>query len=271
MGALLVTTAMIVVSAAPGSAESLVISPLKVETDAIAGGVFDGVIHASIIDPLNPEKGSRGVSVRRAHLQMLIRDWDMAADGTMSYSSPGSTAGSCASWITLSAQSLDIADGGSTDIAYHVRIPRDTPDGVYRAVVFCKTSLKMARGRGDSSDSAAVGAILYLTVGPHLKRACISGFTTSSTGADIVIRNEADGLLRITGTLDVEDAAGKKLLEIPAPAAVVLPGAGRLRDLRVPFPPGFHLAGGQYRVTAILDYGAAALMGARATLTIPSG
>jgi hypothetical protein len=255
---------MTAVSCPRSPASGLGIQPVTVEADAHAGDDYTGVIRLG----LSAEKNDKNAAPE--HIQVHIADWDMKPDGSILYAHPGTMPQSCAQWIQVNPTELDIAPGQVAEERYTVHLPKDLPDGDYRAIIFNQTrAIPVAGNKQISSVSGAIGTILYLSVGPHSRRAKLLSFTANPRGAALVLSNCAADHLRVNGTLKVEDRSGATVDEFKLPPTVILPGETHTRNVNVSFPSDFKLAPGQYTITALIDYGGDAILGARRRLVVP--
>jgi hypothetical protein len=257
-------------------AASLGVTPLTVEADAKAGDGYTSTLRVELSEPKDPahpsEKASLPSAGAKEHVKMFVADWDMTPEGTLVYAKPGSIPGSCAKWITLNPMEFDIEAGQRVNVRYTVEFPKDVPNGTYRAVLFTRTQPSPLQGQAGVSVASAIGTILYLTVGPHERKAKVSRFTATPTGMDVTFQNLGSDHLRVNGTLKIESEDGNPLGEFPFPMAVVLPGsdgAPRSRLVHMEFPKEVPLLPGRYVLTAMFDFHGEELLGARTRLTVP--
>jgi hypothetical protein len=247
------------------------VDPVTIETDAKAGEEFTGLIKVG----LDPDLDAREITPKEETKQLLVRmgDWDMKPDGSLVFAKMGALPWSCSPWIEANPTNFTLKVGDHVDVRYTIRVPKDTPNGTYRAIFFHQTQEVPLPGKRSVAVASAIATILYVTVGPHERKGRIVGFSADPKQAKIRVENLGTDHLRMSGTLKIEDAEGKPVGEVKLPGAVVLPRSKpddtRIRELVVDFPPELKLAPGRYRLTAIIDYRGSSLLGARTLLAVP--
>lgn len=256
------------VSGAPRAAD-LSVDPVTIEAEAQAGEEFTGLIHVSLeADPDAKEK-----ETVKKQLVVRVGDWDMKRDGSLVFAKADTLPWSCSKWVEVNPTNFELNVGDKVDVRYTLRLPKDLPNGTYRTIIFNQTQEVPLPGRRSVAISSAIATILYLTVGPHERKCRIVGFSADPKQAKISVENLGADHLRMTGTLKIEDESGKPVSEIKLPGSVTLPRFKpedtRIRDITVEYPTDLKLAPGRYRVTAVIDYRGATLVGGRTTLVVP--
>jgi hypothetical protein len=255
--------------AAPCQALNLGVDPITYEADAVAGADFTGVISVDL-SPSKPDEQTFGIT---KHISVTVGDWDMKPDGSLVFAKPGTIPGSCAQWIDANPTEFDLSVGQNEQIRYTVHLPKTLADGTYRAIIVTKIVEAPQPGKKSIALSSAIGTILYLTVGPHVKKGKITGFTADPKEATVTLENDGSDMLRVGGTLQIDDADGKEVAKFPFGGGVALPdpkGGKRIRIFHEKYPDTLKLSPGTYTVTALLDFKGDSILGARTKLVVPN-
>ncbi|MBI3322034.1 MAG: hypothetical protein HYZ91_07200 [Candidatus Omnitrophica bacterium] len=237
-------------------------------------GAFSFSVEPSRVELAIPAGKSRGKTIRvnnsrtdkPLHLKLYIQDVMFLPDGTSDFPPPGSTAWSCANWIKVIPEELDIAPGSSQEVRISATVPAGAQGGYY-AMVFFETGPSYAEeGLGVSF---RIGALTQVTV-PNTevyqaKLADLSIADPAQISADLF--NEGNVLIRPKGKAKVFDAQGKRVaqIEFNPDRLGVLPKT--LRKFQVGL--GSSLPSGSYRVKLEIDYGAPYLLVGERAFQVP--
>ena len=191
------------------------------------------------------------------HLTTSIRDIVHAPDGTHDYPEPGSTAWSCASWIRVVPEELEIPPKSTRDVRVSVEAPPDAQGGRY-AIIFFETGPSYEeQGIGvNFRVGALVEAVIPGTAHYDATLRDVSFVSPSSIRVDLL--NASNLLVRPKGPIKVFDAVGKKVRTLPFNPNLlgVLPQS--LRQFSTPIEDP--LPAGSYRLKVEVDYGARTLI-----------
>jgi hypothetical protein len=237
---------------------SFSVSPMISDLTIAPGSTHTGLIAVSD----NVPAGTPTVNVKAT-----IKDWTLDNYGHPVYSDPGTTPGSCASWLQLTPIELALKGGPPSLVRYTITVPPDA-QGSYHCIVFFTTTPLENFAKGASANICAmIGNTIYVQVGPPVKRAKITDIELTAKTVTVTVENTGSSYVRLGGAVKITDSAGKLLQQVDIPADAVLPGANSTRI--VPIDLNSVLASGAYTVTALLDYGGQALLGARINATLP--
>ena len=253
--------------AVPGAqASSLAVSPLTIEAKADPGRSYTGVIKV-----MNPGDGrdAAGVVVGET-LRVRVRpgDWALSLSGTPIYGKPGVFAGSCSRAVRVNPAEFTLAPGETKIVRYTVSLP-PKQRGEFRTVIFFEADPRPVRvGEQHVGLITRIGAIIYIDTTTAPERAV--GFTDLRLFPDRVeFELENTGNVHVRGTGEVQIRQGDRLVHtLQISGFVVLPAPYHRRRITVPLEHNPGLPAGTYTVTAVVDYGADKLMGARRTVRI---
>jgi len=249
-------TARLSVAIAGGLAFS--VTPMITDLTINPGATQTGLI---AIDDNTPA-GSTPVDVK-----VSVKDWTLDNYGNAIFSDPGTTIGSCASWLTITPFEFTLKGGGPTQARYSITVPPDA-QGCYRCIIFFTTAPLPTAMTGSRFDLAAkIGDTIYVQVGPPVRRAKITDLSLFADSVRLTVQNTGSSFIRLGGDVKITDSTGAVVQDVKIPGVAVLPGTDGTRI--VPMDLSATLPSGTYTVTALLDYGGDALLGARVNATLP--
>lgn len=244
---------LILLSLAAGEAYAFSIEPARVELSIPAGrqrGKAITIDNSRSDEPL--------------HLKIYMQDVLFLPDGTNDFSVAGSTPYSCASWVRIVPEEIDVPAGKTQDIRIHVAVPAEARGGYYGMLFFESSS-----GTGQGLNiNFRIGGLLDITVSNTEERlAKIVNFalnTPRQIGLDIF--NEGNVLLRPKGKIKIFNAKGKRVKQVDfnLQGWGVLPKGMRKFSTELGQP----LPSGQYLLKAEIDYGTKYLLVAELPVNI---
>lgn len=187
------------------------------------------------------------------HLKIYAQDIIFLPDGTHDFPPAGSTQWSCANWLRVIPEEIDIPAGRTQNVRVNISVPAADVQGGYYAMLFFESSpTYIEQGLGINFRlGALVEVIIPKTELFKAKLANLSFFKPDNIQVDIF--NEGNVLIRPKGKIKVLDSQGKKLrqLDFNLQRLGVLPKTLRKFYLELAQP----LAKGRYRLKAEIDYG----------------
>ena len=163
--------------------------------------------------------------------RVFTADWTLAPDGSVSFFEPLQS-GSCRPWVALERRELSLSAKAKRRFRFEVTIPPDAAPGECRfAVMIEGDELKVKAGDSVSFPAAArIGVVVYMTIGKGAPVLEIAGAVVDKVAGQLTpmlqIRNIGNAHGRLSGILDVTDAAGAKFEMSPA-TLPILPGETR--------------------------------------------
>jgi hypothetical protein len=230
-----------------------------------AAAAFSFSVEPSRIELTVPEGRQRGKTVRirnvrsdrSIHLKAYVQDIVFLPDGTNDFPPPGSTERSCASWIKLVPDELDVPPGRIGEVRVTAAAPAGASGGYYAMVFFETGPSYTEKGLGVNFRIGALTEVLIPDTQRHAAR--LASLEVAPPGRVTVgIFNDSNVLIRPTGKLKLFNAAGKRLaqVEFNAQRVGVLPDS--LRTFETTLEPLGRP--GSYRVRAEIDYGSRYLL-----------
>jgi hypothetical protein len=242
---------------------SVTISPLNAEIAVKAGNQVTGVISVTnncvtdrsvLVAPASDDPTT-------AHLKVFTSDWSLDQKGNISFQPAGAAPDSCSNWIEINPSMVSVPAGQAVDVRYTVTAPSSASGTYHTLIIFQQISDSSNGQRAAGNISGRIGSALYVNVGSMAKRARISDFRVDAKTASITIQNTGTTIVRLKGTLSISDDAGKQYQTVPIPGALILPGPNGQRQIDIALPAA--LEPGHSIATAIIDYGADVLLGAK--------
>ena len=234
--------------------------------DAFSFGVEPSRIELAV-----PAGKPRGRTVRVAnrsdqpvHIRTYVTDVAFLPDGTSDFPEAGSTPWSCASWIRVVPQELDLAPGEGQDVRVSVAAPPESRGGHY-AMVFFETLPSYAEP--GLNVNFRIGAFTQVTItGTDTYAASLADLTAAPSDIVVGVRNDGNALFRPRGRVKVFDARQAKVAQrdFNPERLGVLPGT--VRAFHAPLDP---LPAGGYHVKVEIDYGTKYLLVGEREFTIP--
>ncbi len=200
------------------------------------------------------------------HLKIYARDVLYLPEGRIEFPPAGSTDWSCASWIQMVPEELDVPAGASRDVRISVIVPPDATGGRY-AMVFFETGASYAtEGIGVNF---RVGALIETVVrGTERREMKLKDMMVATpSDAEVSLFNNGNILIRPSGQVKVFDAGGKKVAQIPFNPIMLGVFPKTLRKITTkldqPLPPG------PYRFRVEVDYGVRTLLVGERSFEVP--
>lgn len=124
----------------PVRANTISLDPVHIRLSASAGEVKNGVVK---ID--NP-------SPKQVRIKVYLEDWrySSSCEGTKEFFPAGTTALSCAKWISFSPAEFNLPAFGRQEVNYTMRLPQET-EGSHFAVMFFETDLSESKAQESES------------------------------------------------------------------------------------------------------------------------
>lgn len=188
------------------------------------------------------------------HIKVYLQDITYLASGDYDFLPPGSTAWSCAKWITVMPEELDIPPGRKENVRLSVALPPEAHGGYY-AIAFFESSPSYTTIDG-LGINFRIGALVDITVkNTEERKARLTNLAFNEPQQiEVSIFNEGNLLIRPKGRIRILDAQGKKRvkqLNFNPQAQSILPDTLRKFYVELDEP----LANGQYQLRAEIDYG----------------
>lgn len=200
------------------------------------------------------------------HLTVYVTDVIYLPDGTHDFPPPNSTEWSCADWLRVVPEELDVPAGQEVEVRVSAAVPDGAAGGHY-AMIFFETQ--------PSYDTQGVG--INFRLGALTEVVVSKTATYQATLASLAFRapqeilievfNQGNILIRPKGKVKVFAADGKRLqqLEFNPQRLGVFPQT--LRTYATPLEAP--LASGSYTVKAELDYGTKYLLVGEQAVVVP--
>jgi hypothetical protein len=230
------------------------ISLLVLNQELYAFGVEPARIELSI--PAGRQKGKmvtidNSKSDEPLHIKAYVQDIMYLPDGTINFPASGTTEWSCANWVSIIPDEVDIPAGKTQAVRITVSMPIEAKGGYY-AVVFFESSPTHIQGLGINF---RLGVLLDLGVtNTEIRKAqLVNIFFLKPKQIEVDIFNEGNVLIRPKGSIKILGAQGKRIkqLDFNSQRLGVLPKTLRKFYLELIEP----LNAGKYRLKAEVDYG----------------
>lgn len=187
------------------------------------------------------------------HLKAYLQDIIYLPSGDYDFPQSASTSWSCANWIKIIPEEIDVPPRRKGNARISVAVPDDAKGGYYAMVFFESSPSYTAEGLGINF---RIGALVDVTVAnTESRKAELTSMSfIGPKKVEVDIFNQGNVLIRPKGKLKILDAQGKKRikqLDFNPQAQSILPNTLRKFYIGLDTP----LPAGSYRVKAEIDYG----------------
>lgn len=198
------------------------------------------------------------------HLKIYMADVIFLPDGTNDFPLAGSTEFSCANWVKVIPEEIDVPPRKLQNVRLNIAVPANAKGGYY-GMLFFEAGSTASQGL---NFNFRIGGLVDVNVpNTEERKASLANIALNSPKeleADIF--NEGNVLLRPKGKIKIFDTKGKRIKQIDFNSRGwgVLPKSMRkfYADLDTP------LTKGQYKIKFEIDYGTKYLLGAELPVNI---
>ncbi|MDP8229489.1 MAG: hypothetical protein P9L93_00080 [Candidatus Gorgyraea atricola] len=210
-------------------------------------------------------------------LKVYTGDFWIQVDGKEVFLDPGEVERSCATWLEVTPEELELGPDESRAIRFKMSVPPEKR-GTYWGMVFVeqttKPTIKSAK-KGEHQFSILsfqrVGVRVFENApGAEKSDGKIKEVNVSWSEddellkIDLVFENEGETLLKCKGTIDIKDLTGETVTSMEVQEFNSYPKAARTRTTLLKE----ELAPGQYTALAVLDYGEEYLVAGEAVFEV---
>jgi hypothetical protein len=181
---------------------------------------------------------------------------------------PGSHPRSLAAWLSINPLQFSLEPQSRQDVRYTVQVPAEAAPGTYWVVLFFDSETPGTDAPGAFSSlttQVRVGHLIYVTVGEPTLGGQIVSIRHEQSEIRTTFQNTGNGLLRLSGRVEVRNSEGELLQTLAIANQASLPGATHDLVTALPEP----LGSGTYVLLAVLDYGAATVVAGEAQIGVP--
>ena len=238
------------------------VSPPRVELYATPGGQLTQEIEVD-----NPSDFSE------LTVTSTLSDALFQPDGSVLYLPGGSHPNSLADWLTITPIQFDLEPLIAETVRYTVQVPQAASEGTYWSVILFESAAPQSEAPTQAgvgvSTLVRIGHVIYVDVGNVTHDGVITGvrYQATETGGEVRVsfQNTGNGLVRLSGQLELRDATGNLVQTLDVQDEAALPGYTReiAAALAEPLPPGDYVA------LAVLDYGEAKVAAGEGSFQIP--
>lgn len=211
-------------------------------------------------------------NARETRFRARVEDWWRSEDGLQSfYGTGGSLRHSCASWVSLNPAEASVKPGETLVIRLTISVPVEMASaGYWCALTVDEVPEPLAAASGIGVQFlASVSTGIFVNVGAVQRAAKILDLRVASEMVFVRLQNEGNAPVGVDGRLEFfAPGAEVPVATVAVPRGTLLTEPTVQGTLKAALPPIGQLPSGRYRVRAILDYGAAHLIGAERELEI---
>ncbi len=213
--------------------------------------------------------------VPETRFRARVEDWWRSEDGAQSfYGEAGSLRRSCARWVTLNPAEATVKPGETLVIRLTISVPVEMASAGYWCALTVDEvpdPMTVASGVGVQF-LASVSTGIFVNVGTVQRAARILDLRVASDTAFVRLQNDGNTPVGVDGRLEFFAAGAETpAAVVPVPRGTILTEPTIHGTLKAALPAADLLPSGRYRVRAILDYGAAHLIGAEREIDIHRG
>ena len=203
---------------------------------------------------------------KETRFRAKVEDWWRSEDGAQSfYGEGGSLRHSCARWVSLNPAEATVKPGETLVIRLTISVPVEMASaGYWCALTLDEVPDPMTAVSGVGVQFlASVSTGIFVNVGTVQRAAKIVDVRVASDTAFVRLQNDGNTPVGVDGRLEFfAPGAEAPTAVVTLPRGTVLTEPTVQGTLAAPLPAATLLPSGRYRVRAILDYGAAHLIGA---------
>jgi len=248
--------------ALPGEANSIIVTPPRLQFTADSNGYFEGQIEVY---------GAKDKDIR---VKTFFVDWNFDRNGTVQFFPQGSKGErSATAWLQMTPEEFLIPAGSKKIVTVSGRVPAGTPSGDYWSMFFVEFQPYSVLQTSGVQISGRVGGSITVTVpGPALRKGHIASFEIKAEHdkgkqrleAKLTFVNEGDFVVEPCGYINIIDYQNKSYGNIGISGFKVLPKSTRDYQLSAEIS----LKRGTYVAIAVLDYGGETQTGYQKVFTV---
>jgi hypothetical protein len=209
------------------------------------------------------------------HFKAHVEDWWRSEDGKQSfYGAPGTLAHSCAKWVSLNPVDAAVSASDTLTVRVTVSVPHELSSGGY----WCALTLDEVPDPEAVSQGvgvrflASVSTGVFVYVDPVERDATITHLDVNGDAAIVGVHNDGNAPLGIEGTLEFYAPGGTlPVATVEMARSTLLTEPSKDGTFSTQLPSATVLPSGQYRVRAILDFGADHYVGAERDVAVTRG
>jgi hypothetical protein len=209
---------------------------------------------------------------RETRFRARVEDWWRSEDGAQSfYGEAGSLRHSCARWVSLNPAEATVKPGETLVIRLTISVPVEMASaGYWCALTVDEVPDPVTAVSGIGVQFlASVSTGIFVNVGTVQRAARILDVRIDADIASVRLQNDGNTPVGVDGRLEFfAPGAEAPTAVVPLPRGTVLTEPTVQGTLKASLPAATLLPSGRYRVRAILDYGAAHLIGAERDVEI---
>ncbi|HHT49303.1 MAG TPA: hypothetical protein GXZ98_08445 [Firmicutes bacterium] len=258
---ILLLTLMVGFFALPGQANSVIVTPPRLQFTAGDGGFFEGQIEVY------------GAKDKDIFVKTFFLDWDFDRNGTVRFfSQPDQVERSATPWLRMEPKEFILPAGTKKLVTINGWVPMGTAPGDYWSMFFVEFQPYSVVQTSGVRISGRIGGSVTVTVpGPALCKGHIASLHINEVTngeqkieAQLSFVNEGDSVVEPFGYINIIDYHNKSHGQIEIPTFKVLPRSTRELQLPVELP----LKPGAYVAIAVLDYGGETQTGYQKVFTV---
>lgn len=209
---------------------------------------------------------------RETRFRARVEDWWRSEDGAQSfYAEAGRLRHSCARWVSLNPAEATVKPGETLVVRLTIAIPVEMASaGYWCALTVDEVPDPMAVVSGVGVQFlASVSTGIFVNVGTVQRAARILDLRVAADTAFVRLQNDGNTPVGVDGRLEFfAPGSESPTAVVPVPRGTILTEPTVQGTLKAALPSATILPSGRYRVRAILDYGAAHLIGAEREVDI---
>lgn len=259
---LFLLTFMVSFFALPAKANSVIVTPPRLQFTVESGDYFEGEIEVY---------GAKDKDIR---VKTFFLDWDFDPEGTVRFfSQPGQVERSATPWLQMTPAEFLIPAGSKKSVRISGRVPAGTAPGDYWSMFFVEFQPYSVLQTSGVQISGRVGGSVTVTVpGPALRKGHIASFAIKAEAnrgkqrleANLAFVNEGDFVVEPSGYINIIDYQNKSHGIVQISSFKVLPQSTR----EVQLTAELALKPGTYVAIAVLDYGGETQTGYQKVFTV---
>lgn len=236
------------VESSSAGSDGLALAPARFELEMQPGTETTVVI--------NLDYHTSRTDARPSRIIASLNDWTIDQNGGLQFYKAGTLAGSAAPWIIYTPSEVAVQPGQTHSIRVTISVPKDAAPGDHLAALVIEQrpdTIKYNRNVRQMLVRFRMSSMFYITVPQTVRRGTLENLqaTAGPNGIKITptLKNEGNSVIRPLSSVQIMDARGRTVAEIPEGESLpVLGGTLLSKSLMIDqtLPPGTYTV--KYRV-----------------------
>ena len=207
---------------------------------------------------VNLDYHSPGRATQPARIVASLNDWTITKDGRVEYFPANSRPASASSWLVYSPGEAAVAPGTIHQIRVTILVPQNATPGDHLTALIIEQRPETLKSQANLRQVVVryrMASVFYIKVPGLTRKGDFGDLLAESTPEGVVVtptlKNDGNSMIRPLASLNVLDADGKVVAEVPEIEALPILGGSETKQ---PVKLAKNLAPGNYTVKYRVDF-----------------